>query len=196
MPSIACITPCSFPSPCDPPQCSPCVGPTGPTGPSPLGQVAFTVNSLSLPITFPANPNPNIGLVPLNYVQPGGIGAEAWNKTTGVFTAPRSGQYLISPALVFRNLDGASGQQAIVQLFLSNANGQRILAQKQNLVSPYGAAPFNGCESVAWSQVVYLSAGDSIQLLAGAVLSAGLGFQLIFGTYPVLETGLSITSLF
>jgi hypothetical protein len=134
--------------------------------------------------------------VPLNYVQPGGIGAEAWNTTTGQFTAPQSGHYLISPALVFRNLDGASGQQAIVQLFLSNAAGQRTLAQKQNLISPYGAAPYNGCESVAWSQVVYLSEGDSIQLLAGAVLSAGAGFQLIFGTYPALETGLSIASLF
>lgn len=195
--------PCFLPCCPSPPQCVPSAllgptGPTGPTGPSgPNGPaVAFTVNSQSPPLVFPVNLNPNINAIPLNFVQPGGVGSDAWDLISGQFTAPQSGLYLISPAVEFRNLDGAAAQQAIVQLKLFNSSGIAIISQKQSYVGNYSVAPFNGCSTIAWSQVIYLEAGDVIGLLGGSVVSLGVGLQIQYGTYPAFETGLSIQSLF
>ena len=193
-------SPCTSPCCPSPPQCVPCalLGPTGPTGPTgPSGPaVAFTVNSQSPPLVFPVNANPNIDPIPLNFVQPGGVGSDAWDLINAQFIAPQSGLYLISPAVLFRNLDGAAAQQSIVQLELFSSSGNMIISQKESYVGNFSVAPFNACSTIAWSQVIYLEAGDAIRLLGGAVISIGAGLQIQYGTYPAFQTGLSVLSLF
>jgi hypothetical protein len=130
-------------------------------------------------------------------VQPGGVGSDAWDKINAQFTAPQSGLYLFSPFIQFRNLDGTSAEQAIVQLQRFNSMGTMIISQKEGIAPNYSVAPYNGCTLIAWSEVIYLKAGDVIRLLAGAVITTGpAGMQIQFGTYPAFETGLSVLSLF
>lgn len=199
-------SPCTSPCCPSPPQCVPCalLGPTGPTGPTgPVGPtgpsgpaVAFTVNSQSSPLLFPLNANPDIVPIPLNFVQPGGVGSDAWDLINAQFIAPQSGLYLISPAVQFRDLDGVFGSQCVVQLEQVGSSGTMIISEKESLVEPFGIAPFNGCALIAWSQVIYLEAGDAIRLLGGTIVSVSLGVQIQFGTYPAFQTGLSVLSLF
>jgi hypothetical protein len=129
-------------------------------------------------------------------VQPGGVGSDAWDLINAQFIAPQSGLYLISPAVQFRDLDGVFSSQGVVQLQLFSSSGTMIISQKQSLVSPFGAAPFNGCSLITWSQVIYLEAGNAIRLLAGTIVSLSLGVQIQYGTYPAFETGLTVLSLF
>jgi len=159
---------CPTPYPC---------GPTGPTGPANIsGATAISIGYFS---TTPATVLATAGFfIPFN-VYTANV-SPSYLIGTGVYQAPTTGLYLISPTVGYAFTTAGTITTSIMQ----NGVARLMTSTNSNIA---------GSESTAFSTVMMLYAGDFIQVQSqtdGVAVAT-----LASGTYPTTGTSLSIIPL-
>lgn len=140
---------------------------------SPLGISSGGTGTSVAPSTFYVNTaNTSVGssLTTVKYSNVVNDSANAYSTTTGVYTVPTTGWYIVNAGIKFSNYN--YGSSAIIDMAILN-NGSGIC---ENLYTP---APYNATSPTANLCITYkFTAGNSISVVAFSNIGGGGGTTL------------------